>query len=262
VSRELTVGSLFSGVGAFELGLLRAGFGRVLWQVEREEFCRRVLAKHFPDAERFDDVRTVGAAELADVFAIVGGFPCQDIAPSGSRLGLDGERSGLWSEFFRIVREMGPRVVVVENSSNLTLRGLGCVLGDLASVGFDSVWDCIPAAAVGAPFRRDRCFIVASREPWIEAVADPDRWRREVERVAQSRGFGGEHRGLPHGRPPHRGVLRAAGSGWWSREPALARVVNGSSSGLDRRRLTAHGNAIAPQVSEVLGRVILGAMAA
>lgn len=257
----MKIGSLFSGIGGLELGLERAGLGSVSWQVEIDPFCRRVLAKHWPNVERFEDVQQVGIANLAPVDIICGGFPCQDVSTAGSRSGLDGERSGLWSEFARIVREIRPRFVVVENASALTLRGLDRVLGGLSESGYHAVWDCIPAAAVGAPFRRDRCFVIASTE-WtvIEALADAGSWRREIQRVAESAGFAGECRSESDRCAPHRGVVRAAGTGWWSSEPAVARVAHGVSAGLDRARLTAHGNAVVPQVAEVIGRAIADAI--
>jgi DNA (cytosine-5)-methyltransferase 1 len=165
VTLPLTVGSLFSGIGGLELGLERTGGFRTVWQVERDEFARRVLAKHWPDVRRHDDVRTFppgdgdAAGWRCDV--ICGGFPCQDISVAGRGAGIGGERSGLWAEFARIVRLLRPRLVLVENVPALLGRGLGTVLGDLAACGYDAEWDCIPAAAVGAPHLRDRVFVVA-----------------------------------------------------------------------------------------------------
>lgn len=156
----LTVGSLFSGIGGIDLGLERAGM-KVRWQVEIDEWCRAVLAKHWPDVERFADVKEVGAHNLAYVDVIAGGFPCQDLSYAGKGAGLAGERSGLWYEYARIVRELRPRYVLVENVPGLLARGMGVVLGDLAACGYDAEWDCIPAAAVGAPHRRDRVWIIA-----------------------------------------------------------------------------------------------------
>jgi DNA (cytosine-5)-methyltransferase 1 len=172
----LTIGSLFSGIGGLELGLERAGLGPVLWQVECDDYATRVLERHWPDATRHRDVREVGRHNLAPVDVICGGFPCQDISNAGKRAGLAGERSGLWSEFARIVRELRPRYVLVENVAALLGRGLGDVLGDLAACGYDAEWDCIPAAAVGAPHRRDRLFVVAYRP---DALADSYRGRLE-----------------------------------------------------------------------------------
>jgi len=132
-----------------------------MWQVELDPYCRRVLEKHFPHAQRFDDVRTVGKHNLPWVDIISGGFPCQDISNAGKRAGIDGERSGLWSEYARIVRELRPRYVVVENVAALLGRGMERVLGDLAACGYDAEWQSIRASDVGAPHRRERIWIVA-----------------------------------------------------------------------------------------------------
>ena len=153
-------GSLFSGIGGFDLGFERAGI-RTLWQVEIDPYCRRVLAKNFPGSERFSDIRECGAHNLAPVDILSGGFPCQDISNAGKRAGIDGERSGLWSEYARIIRELRPRYVVVENVAALLGRGMGRVLGDLAALGYDAEWQSIRASDVGAPHRRERIWIVA-----------------------------------------------------------------------------------------------------
>lgn len=165
----MTVGSLFAGIGGFDLGFERAGF-EIKWQVEIDPFCRQVLAKHWPDVRRYEDVRTVSNAEgnffrVEPVDVLCGGFPCQDISVAatgeGAGLGLDGERSGLWREFARLVRELRPRYVVVENSPALVIRGLDRVLADLADCGMDAVWTVIRASEVGARHRRERMFICA-----------------------------------------------------------------------------------------------------
>lgn len=156
----MRVGSLFSGIGGLELGLERAGMTTV-FHVERDPYASQVLAKHWPHVPRFDDVRTVGAHNLPACDVLCGGFPCQDISTAGLRAGIDGEQSGLWREYARIVREVRPRYVLIENVAALLVRGLERVLGDLAACGYDAEWDCIPAAAVGAPHRRDRIFVVA-----------------------------------------------------------------------------------------------------
>lgn len=162
VRRVARIGSLFSGVGGLELGLERAIHGAVTsWQVEIDPFCRRVLERRWPHARRFDDIHTVGAHNLDPVDVVCGGFPCQDISVAGRGAGLDGERSGLFFEYARIVREIRPRVIVMENVTALLARGLDRVLGELASCGYDAEWDCIPASAVGAPHQRDRIWIVA-----------------------------------------------------------------------------------------------------
>ena len=161
----MRIGSLFSGIGGLELGLERAGVGTVAWQCEADPYCRRVLAKHWPDVPIFEDVRTL--TDPPDCEVLCGGFPCQDISAAGKGAGLDGERSGLFFEFVRIVRVVRPQLVVLENVPALTARGLGVVLGELARAGLDAQWGCLSAAGVGAPHLRRRIFIVAypSRPP-------------------------------------------------------------------------------------------------
>ena len=174
----MNVGSLFAGIGGFDLGLERAGM-RVSWQVELDPYCRAVLARHFPQAVRFEDVREVGAGTLEPVDLICGGFPCQDLSPAGRGAGLDGARSGLWGEFARIVRELRPRYVVVENvPALLTGKGkrwdrapVGRVLGDLAEAGYDAEWACLSAREFGAPHLRKRVWLVAY--PAWDAEAGP-----------------------------------------------------------------------------------------
>lgn len=155
-----TIGSLFSGIGGLERGLEIAVGARTVWQVEADPFCRRVLARHWPHAERFDDVRTVRS--LPTVGIMCGGFPCQDVSLAGKGAGIDGERSGLWREFARIIGESRPRVVVIENVAALAGRGLNRVIGDLARLGYMGSWNVVSAAAVGAPHLRRRIFIIAA----------------------------------------------------------------------------------------------------
>ena len=157
----MRIGSLFSGIGGLELGLEWAGVGRTVWQVERDSYCRQVLAHHWPEAQRFDDVCTVGAHNLPPVDVMCGGFPCQDISYAGKGAGLAGARSGLWYEYARIVGELEPRFVVVENVSALLTRGIDAVLGTLADLGYNAEWSTLRASDVGAPHRRERVFIVA-----------------------------------------------------------------------------------------------------
>jgi DNA (cytosine-5)-methyltransferase 1 len=157
---QLTFGSLFSGIGGFDLGLQRAGL-RCLWQCEIDPYAIRVLEKHWPAVLRVPDVRDVTRRSVCAPDLVCGGFPCQDISNAGPRTGIEGARSGLWGEMLRVVCELRPRYVLVENVAALLARGLGRVLGDLAASGYDAEWDCIPAAAAGAPHRRDRVWLLA-----------------------------------------------------------------------------------------------------
>lgn len=191
---RLTVGSLFAGIGGIDLGLERAGM-EVIWQVESDGYARRVLEKHWPAVQRYGDVRYFlggkrwrKARAAWEVDLIAGGFPCQDISNAGRRAGIDGSRSGLWSEFARIVRLLRPTYVFVENVPALTIRGLGQVLGDLAALGFDAEWGCFPAAALGAPHERWRLFIVAYRGPGPLAVRDDECDAATVQWQAEQRG--------------------------------------------------------------------------
>ena len=151
--------SLFAGIGGFDLGLERAGYRTVRF-VEKDPFCQRVLAKHWPGVPCDDDV-TTAEFEEGEADVVVGGFPCQDLSYAGDGAGLAGERSGLWRELLRAIRVVRPLNAIVENVAALLGRGLGVVLGDLAEIGYDTEWHCIPASAVGAPHRRDRIWIVA-----------------------------------------------------------------------------------------------------
>lgn len=160
MEKQLTFGDLFAGIGGLSLGLERSGM-RCEWQVEIDGFCQKVLTKHWPDTPRFRDVRVCGKHNLSSVDLIAGGFPCQDISDAGKQAGIDGERSGLWKEFYRIICELRPRYVVVENVAALLHRGMGRVLGDLAACGYDAEWQILSAESVGAPHLRERIFIVA-----------------------------------------------------------------------------------------------------
>lgn len=255
----MRIGSLFSGIGGLELGLEWAGLGRTVWQVEREPYCQAVLARHWPDAKRFDDVRSVGSHNLQPVDIICGGFPCQDISYAGKGAGLAGKRSGLWFEFARIVREMEPKYVVVENVAALLARGMGDVLGTLASLGYDCWWDCISAGSVGAPHVRDRAFIVGYA-PSRKQVADPNQIGRLETGCTRESSCSGKD-GAPSSETNRRGVAvypdRACHSEarrHWDAEPDLDRVVDGVPGGVDR--VAALGNAVVPQCAEVVGWVI------
>jgi DNA (cytosine-5)-methyltransferase 1 len=270
----LTIGSLFSGIGGLELGLERAGLGPVKFQVEIDPYCRAVLAKHWPDVERFDDVRTVGRGNLAPVDVICGGFPCQGISAAGKGLGLADPRSGLWTEYARIVGEIRPRYVVVENSPMLAGRGLDRVLADLADLGFDAEWFPLAACEVGAPHERERVFIVAyaegaGSEAWARdrvGVADGSHGHAgvasrsgsaSVATYAESSRLEGRHgSGNVRTSVAGPGEGRWAVEGIWESEPDVGRVAHGVPS--RTHRLAALGNAVVPQVAEVVGWVVRG----
>lgn len=257
---SLTFGSLFAGIGGLDLGLERAGM-TCRWQVEIDDYARRVLTKHWPGVPKYEDIREVGK-ELEPVDLIAGGFPCQDISFAGKGAGLHGERSGLFFEAVRVVRLFRPRYVLLENVAALLSRGLDEVLGTLASVGYDAEWDCIPAAAVGAPHIRDRVFIFGyTNDESKPAGTVNDETPRVPQVVADTSGFRfckGEDE------PRSNGQHAATRKGWmqqpsrdsfWLSEPDICRVVDGVSTDMDRLR--GLGNAVVPQVAEWLGRRII-----
>ena len=157
----IKIGSLFSGIGGFELGLERAILGaETIWQVEQNTFCQKVLAKHWPDAKIYNDVRNITKDNVEPIDILCGGFPCQDISLAGKGKGLHGEKSGLWWEMLRIISELRPSIVVMENVAAVLIRG-GCeVIGSLAEIGYCTEWTVISAREMGAPHLRRRWFLV------------------------------------------------------------------------------------------------------
>lgn len=155
----LTVGSLFSGIGGLDLGLERAGM-RVVWQAEIDPYCSHVLAKHWPTTPNLGDVTSIDWAEVPRVDLIAGGYPCQPFSVAGRQQGERDPRH-LWPHMLAALRVLRPRWALLENVAGHLALGFGRVLGDLAEIGYDAEWDCIPAAAVGAHHRRDRVFVVA-----------------------------------------------------------------------------------------------------
>ena len=253
---KLRVLDLFSGIGGFSLGLERTGGFETVAFCEIEEFPRKVLAKHWPGVPCYHDVRELTAARLAAdgiaVDVITGGFPCQDVSSAGRQAGLsEGTRSGLWSEIIRLYCELRPQFIIVENVANL-LSGpsdrpgwwLGRILGDLAEIWFDAEWHGIRAGAVGLPQERDRIWILAYPHEigWQAPVLKaPFPYKtgafREWEQVEFCGTRSGNARWLP--------VSRA-----W-------RVDNGVPSKLDIARTECAGNAVVPQIPELIGYAIL-----
>ncbi len=225
----MTFGSLFSGIGGLDLGLERAGM-ECRWQVEIDNFGRSILGKRWRvRMER--DVVSVAFEDLESVDLIAGGFPCQDVSHAGRRSGIEGKYSGLWAHFARAIRVIRPRFALVENVPGLLSGGLGRLLADLSASGYDAEWDCIPAAAVGAPHLRAR--------EWI--LAYPSGYRVEKDGSI----FAG--RAKPDVCP------------WWASEPALARVADGLSARLDGVAINAMGRAVVPQVAQWIGERIMEA---
>jgi DNA (cytosine-5)-methyltransferase 1 len=252
VQLPLCLGSLFSGIGGLDLAVEAVTGARTVWQVEADPWCRSVLARHWPDARRYDDVRTVGE-ELERVDIIAGGFPCQDVSVAGKRAGITGgERSGLWSEFARIVRVVRPRIVFVENVSGLLSMEFGRVLGDLAALGYAAEWGVFRASDAGAPHRRERVFVLAVADS--ERIEGIERHDADVlgrrsgnaeqagmggggggEGVGQSDAWGDRSQGLARAGAAERAVDRRD-SGPRRAQPGVGRGADGLPSRMDGHR--------------------------
>jgi DNA (cytosine-5)-methyltransferase 1 len=266
-----TVGSLFSGIGGFDLGLERAGMS-VRWQVEIDPYCNRVLAKHWPDVPRYRDVRDCGAGNLAPVDLVCGGVPCQPASVAGKRRGTSDDR-WLWPEATRIIRELRPAWCLFENVPGLLSLEHGTIfdslLADLEAEGYACGTLLLPAVAFDAPHRRMRVWIVAnanSRGLPESRVCEEQPGRAEAvgasEVVADSQNPDGRGPdGTDNARRGHSQTGRCGvASGrvqHWSAEPAVGRVADGVLHRVDRLRTL--GNAVVPQVAQWLGERILEA---
>lgn len=288
----IKIGSLFAGIGGFERGIEAAIEGaETIWQVEREPFCQKVLRKHWPNSKIYNDVRDITRENVEPVDMLIGGFPCQDISLAGKGEGLDGQKSGLWWEMHRIISELRPRVVVMENVSAITIRGGLDVVGSLASIGYDSEWRIIAARDFGAPHRRDRWFCVAWPSPDSDDIRSESKIRISIPKEETGKGSRIQ---IDHNRNrrtdgtssdsesisdheckvnrknskenrKRRGVkfrgrdsLSSHKKNYWSRyeaPSALCRVDDGVPDRI--HRLRALGNAIVPQCSQYIGKMIL-----
>lgn len=229
--------ALFAGAGGGILGGKLLGW-RTVCAVEYDEHARACLLARqndgcLPPFPIWDDVRTFDGNQWRGIVDVVsGGFPCQDISVAGNGDGISGERSGLWREMARIIGEIRPRYALVENSSALTLRGLGTVLGDLAAMGYDATWGVVAAENAGAPHQRDRI--------WIVAYAPQERDSGEGEH-----GCGGQYH-----KPAWQSGGGRVGAVWetdlWLSEPGILRVVDGMANRVER--IGRVGNGQVPQV--------------
>ena len=173
MSDRMTVGSLFAGIGGFDLGFERAGF-EIKWQVEKDTRKSAVLAERWPHVERFTDIQAVEAHQLSECDIWTAGFPCEDNASCGRRAGLAGAQSGLWFEIPRLLRGMArrPRWLLLENPPGVLKRGLPQILADLSGLGLDAEWDVLPIAAFGGAQLRARIWILAYARGYRESPND------------------------------------------------------------------------------------------
>lgn len=265
----MNVLDLFSGIGGFSIGLERAGMRTVAF-CEIDEWCRDLLRSRWPGIPVIDDVRTDNFP-AADV--ICGGFPCQDISLAGQRAGVTGERSGLYREVLRAIRLVRPKITILENVAALLGLGMGRVLGDVAEDGLDAEWDCISAGDLGAPHGRDRVWITLADADKLKRTersrASAGWWLWSPEEIEAARDTDGQWQLEP---PRLLGDIRrrvddAASSGaWWAdhwqeKFETFRGMDDGVPTRLDRsavanavKRL---GNAVVPQIPEIIGRAIM-----
>lgn len=256
--------ALFAGIGGGIIGT--SHYCRTVCAVEHDAYAACVLISRQNDGPLplfpvWGDVRTFDGGVWRGLIDVVsGGFPCQDISSAGRGAGLAGKRSGLWFEMLRIIGEVEPKFVFIENSPHLRTKGLGTILEGLASLGFDAEWDCISAAEVGAPHKRDRMWILAAHSDrariWLQS------WRgggqnREIpaESSCAASDIAGD--GCDTGRQPDRERSKSRGSSsWWATEPDVGRVVHGLPYRVDRIRCL--GNAQVPAVARLAFERLMG----
>lgn len=277
---------LFSGIGGFSLGLERAGMETIAF-CEYDEKCRQVLKKHWPDVPIHEDVRTLDGRQYHGAIELIcGGYPCQPFSHAGKRKGKEDDRH-LWPEFFRLIREIKPNWVIAENVAGHINMGLDEVLSDLEGEGYTWQPFIIPACAINAPHRRDRVWIVANHNELPGQIGGDDQANEEEGRTGSL--VGGECRaddrwkpvpeedGLlanPQGKqssPRNNRQKQGSSSeqgqvqlgrdggrhnfGQWDVEPRMGRVAPRVPGGLDR--LKQLGNAVVPQIVEIIGRAIM-----
>lgn len=226
MTRPLKIGSLFAGIGGFDLGLERTGRFETAWFCEIEPYPTKILNQWWPGVPVYPDITQLKGDEVEPVDILVGGFPCQDISAAGRGEGIGGDRSSLWFEFARLIGELRPRYIIAENSPLLKTRGLNAVLGSLAALGYDAEWDCVPARTFGAPHQRDRIWVVAYPD---SAHSQGD--RRSVGDEAEVTGPGDARPYRESGRGDSDATnpdcepagLEESGAGGQEREPAGAR---------------------------------------
>jgi DNA (cytosine-5)-methyltransferase 1 len=232
--------SLFSGIGGIDLGLQRAGM-TIKGQCEIDQFCRKVLEKHWPHVWRHNDVTTLTGATVrercGEIELVAGGFPCQDLSTAGEGEGLDGQRSRLWWEMLRVVREVRPGWVLVENVPALRTRGGDRVLAGLAEAGYTARPLVVGAHHAGADHIRRRVWILANAQRFRQ----PRPGKYEPPRDTAANPFGEAS-----------GIVNAVREGTL---PYVCRRHDGLSATVERNH--ALGNAVCVPLVEHIGRAIM-----
>jgi len=253
---------LFAGIGGFTIGLERAGFETAAF-CEIDPYAQKVLRKNWPGVPIYDDVRTITAERLASdgigVDVITGGFPCQDISTAGRQAGIEGERSGLWSECARLLGELRPQYAIFENVTNLLNGERGAwfkrVLWDISQIGYDAEWHCIPASELGAHHRRDRVWIVAYPNSNSQPRQSLNAGEIQETSFLADTNSAQRKRGSLSIRIQSQ-YANIVGASGWGAEPGVGRVADGIPA--RSHRLKCLGNAVVPPIPELIGRAING----
>lgn len=240
----MTVGSLFSGIGGFDLGLERAGM-QIKWQVENDKYCNSVLTKHWPTVTRYGDITGIDWRNVDPVDVICGGFPCQPFSFSGKRRSKDDNRY-LWPEVVRCLSGTRPTWFIGENVPGIINLAFDTVCTDLETLGYEVATFNIPACAVGAPHQRKRI--------WFVAYAEGERRGEAWNDCERSQKWSPRSRAMDHS-VSKQSERRGDRIERWPTEPGLGRVAHGVPNRVDRLR--GLGNAVVPQIAEALGRMIL-----
>ncbi len=275
----ITLGSCFAGIGGFELGFQSVIPNlEVLWQIENDPFCQKVLQKHWPKSKKYLDIRDV--SELDQVDILVGGFPCQDISVAGNQKGLNGERSGLWFEMHRLCCLVRPRVIVLENVPAILNNGLSTILQQISEMGYDAEWIDLSAKAFGAPHLRRRWFLVAYSNRTTLRIEQVTNQRCNqtcvIGNTSDQRKSDTSNTARTYSKEQSRNTIsletevrseRCSGKNarsytrnYWERpapEPTICRMDDGLPEWMGRRGLKALGNAIVPQCAAFIAENIM-----
>ena len=267
----MNVLDLFSGIGGFSYGLELAGGFKTVAFCEYDKHCQKVIKKHWPSTPIFDDVANLTISDIDEKINIIcGGFPCQDLSVGGRQKGiLKGDRSSLWKEYWRLINEFRPEYAIIENVERLRKNGLGVVLNDLHKIGYDAEWHCITAASVGLPHQRDRLWIIAypsgqrqykrAREERHLQVDEKWEGKKVHSKWGQRESESGEVCSILS--PRFFEIVRSSNASKESSLSSIRRVTNGLPEGLDERRrkqrIKQLGNAIVPQIAQLIGTAIL-----
>ena len=222
---------LFSGIGGFALAARWAGIETIGF-CEIDKYAQKVLQKNFPGVPIYEDVTKLNGSEFKDIYLLTGGFPCQDISIAGKGAGIEGERSGLWSELFRIIGEVRPKYALIENVPALTFRGGTRVIGDLTEIGYDTEWQIVGADDVGAPHRRKRIWIVAyPKHSTDRTKGGEERKEESIQGINRETGLPR----LPGGTGSNTGDV-AYPQGKGSRRAGKSRISESKQSGVDNHK--------------------------